>query len=143
MKKTILVFLAAMLLALTSVGTLADDGIETLPPTDDNSAIQPAPQPEDYIQKLPMMIDCGPGQAIVDVINRHGEIPFANFEIFIQIPGGQILRQPGTMFVNTSTGSWSLLAWFPESETACIVQNGITMTPAGRTSAILTNYLTS
>ena len=132
MKKTILVFLAAMLLALTSVGTVFAE--TDIPPTDDDSAIQPAPQPEDYIQKLPMMIDCGPGPAVVEVINRHGEIPFANFEIFIQIPGGQILRQPGTMFVNTSTGSWSLIAWFPESETACIVQNGVTMTPAGRTS---------
>mgnify|MGYP001449233820 CR=1 FL=1 len=137
MKKTILVFLAAMLLALTSVGTLAQD----VPPTD--NPIQPAPETtEDMIKQLPVMVDCGPGQPIVDIINRHSEIPFANFELFLRIPNGQILRQPATMFVNTSTGSWSIVAWFPESETACIVQSGVTMTPAGRTSISSYNLLT-
>ena len=92
------------------------------------------------IKQLPIMVDCGPGQPIVDIINRHGEIPFANFELFLRIPNGQILRQPATMFVNSQTGSWSIVAWFPESETACIVQSGISLSPAGRTS---TNYLTS
>jgi hypothetical protein len=80
------------------------------------------------------MIDCGPGKSIVEVIMRHNEIPFANFEVFLQIPSGQILRQPGTMFVNQSTKSWTIVAWFPESESACIVQSGIGLDPAGRTS---------
>tara|TARA_B100001287_G_scaffold177911_1_gene150000 strand:+ start:2844 stop:3239 length:396 start_codon:yes stop_codon:yes gene_type:complete len=128
MNKTLLVFLATLFLALTSVGTLAQD----VPPTD--NPIQPAPEAEALIQKLPLMIDCGPGQAIVDVITRHNEIPFANFEVFLQIPSGQILRQPGTMFVNQANGSWSIIAWFPEEESACIVQSGIGLSPAGRTS---------
>ena len=142
MNKLLLVFLATQFLAQTSDGTMANQSPETVPPTDYNSAIQPAPEPtpEDMIKQLPIMVDCGPGQPIVDIINRHGEIPFANFELFLRIPNGQILRQPATMFVNSQTGSWSIVAWFPESETACIVQSGISLSPAGRTS---TNYLTS
>ncbi len=135
MKKTLIVFLATLFLAISSPASMIGALAQEASPDDDNSTITPAPDDaEALMQKLPLMIDCGPGKSIVEVIMRHNEIPFANFEVFLQIPSGQILRQPGTMFVNQSTKSWTIVAWFPESESACIVQSGIGLDPAGRTS---------
>ena len=133
MNKLLLVFLATLFLALTSVGTLANQSPETVPPTDDNSAIQPAPEPspEDMIKQLPIMVDCGIKEAIFDVLRKYGEVPVISMEVIIATPSSGILRQPGMLFMNPDKSTWSLIADFPETGGACIVQNGVNIEAVG------------
>jgi hypothetical protein len=76
------------------------------------------------------MVDCSSAEIVRSMLTKYEEVPFAKFTVMIQIPNGQILQQPGTMFVNPKNGSWSIVALFPESNMACILQNGAYFSPA-------------
>ena len=90
----------------------------------------PPTEPGGNFTKLPTMVDCSSAEIVRSMLTKYEEVPFAKFTVMIQIPGGQILQQPGTMFVNPKNGSWSIVALFPESNMACILQNGAYFSPA-------------
>jgi|MDTC01.2.fsa_nt_gb hypothetical protein len=109
--------------------------------TDEEDNVNPTPTPElgpqpeaGPFQKLPMLIDCSSAEATLDMIKRYEEVPFLQMEVSIQIPGGSILKQPGVMFMNTRTLTWTLVALFPETNGACVLQNGIGITPVNPNS---------
>lgn len=102
----------AILVSFISVTALAEH--ETQPE---------APQASPF-NKLPIMVDCGVQEAIFDVLRKYGEVPVLSMEVIIATPSSGILRQPGMLFMNPDKSTWSLIAYFPETGGACIVQNG-------------------
>lgn len=87
-------------------------------------------EPSGAFTKLPSIVDCSSAETVRSLLDKYNEIPFAKFTVIVQIPNGQILQQPGSMFVNPVTGSWSIVALFPENGMACIVQGGTYFAPA-------------
>ncbi|MAZ97343.1 MAG: hypothetical protein CMP53_07470 [Flavobacteriales bacterium] len=93
-------------------------------PTDPNAYKMPG------MMKLPTYIDCGPYNEILAIVQgQNGEMPFALFESFIQIPNGQLLKGPAALYVNRETGSWSVVVEI-ESAGLCITQFGGRFGPA-------------
>tara|TARA_B110000444_G_scaffold81181_1_gene76746 strand:- start:2879 stop:3286 length:408 start_codon:yes stop_codon:yes gene_type:complete len=94
------------------------------------------PDPKDYkmpgMMKLPTFIDCGPYNEILGIVQgQYGEEPFAIFETFIQIPNGQIVTGPSALYVNTETGTWSVVVEI-QSSGLCIVNMGKNFGPASK-----------
>ena len=81
------------------------------------------------------MIDCGIKENIFEVLRRYNEEPVLSMEVIIQTPNSGILRQPGMLFMNRDKSTWSLVAYFPETGGACIVQNGINIAAVQRPSS--------
>jgi hypothetical protein len=92
------------------------------------------PDPKEYkmpgMMKLPTFIDCGPYDAILGIVQgQYGEMPFAIFESFIQIPNGKIITGPAALYANQETGTWSIVVEI-ESSGLCIVNMGKNFGPA-------------
>ena len=113
----------AILVSFISVTALAEH--ENTQPT------QPeAPQVSPF-NKLPIMVDCGSQAAVFDVLRKYGEQPVLSLEVLIMTPGGQVLKHPRMLFMNPDKSTWSLIADFPETGGACIVQNGVNIEAVG------------
>lgn len=127
-------FLAILFLVSTiSFGALASTSEDVNPTPTPQPELGPQPEAGPF-QKLPMLIDCSSAEATLDMIKRYEEVPFLQMEVSIQIPGGTILKQPGVMFMNTRTLTWTLVALFPETNGACVLQNGIGINPVNPNS---------
>jgi len=66
--------------------------------------------------KLPTFIDCGSSENINKLIERHGEIPFAEMNGAITIPPGNRMLQGKTiLYINPQTGAYSMVMEIPQN----------------------------
>ena len=115
--------LTAILLSILSVTAMAEH--ENTP--------TPAPEQEQNpsaFMKLPILTDCGSMDAVMGTITKYKEQPLANMIVFVPIPDGRELQQPGVMALNPVSKTWSIIALFPETNSACIVVTGLELNPA-------------
>jgi|TARA_B100001057_G_scaffold315339_1_gene315448 hypothetical protein len=122
----------AFLVSFLSVTALAEHENQPTTPTPEVTPDDRFNQP---FNKLPIMIDCGIKENIFEVLRRYNEEPVLSMEVIIQTPNSGILRQPGMLFMNRDKSTWSLVAYFPETGGACIVQNGINIAAVQRPSS--------
>ena len=85
------------------------------------------PSVEQFISRLPIMVDCGPPMIMMpDIVNKYGEQPFATMDVNFRTPTGQVLSGKGTITVNAETGSWSYIVGFEDTkaENICFFLSG-------------------
>lgn len=98
-----------------------------------------AQEQKNQIFKLPTFIDCGTAEAIDKIIGNHNEIPFAGGDIAVIIPpGNQMIQGPMTMYIDPSSGSYTItMTLEPRKEwpnpfnlEKCIISYGKNFKPA-------------
>jgi hypothetical protein len=109
--------------------------------TTNNNEVKPeTPTPQTRqgppIMHLPSIIDCSAPQNIQEIVQgQFGEIPFVNGGTVIKRPDGVIMPALMTLYVNMETGTYSLIAKFPEVSLWCIINSGGNFKPAVREKA--------
>ena len=116
--------LIAILLSFFSVTAFAEHENQPTPRPEQ------APQEPSAFMKLPILTDCGSMDAVMGTITKYKEQPLANMVVFVPIPDGRILQQPGVMALNPVSKTWSIIALFPETNSACILVTGLELNPA-------------
>ena len=66
----------------------------------------------------------------MDIINRYQEVPFLQGETVIKRPDGVLMSAGMTMFLNASTGTYSMVAMFPGNVFWCIINSGGKVVPS-------------
>tara|TARA_B100001057_G_scaffold5611_1_gene5128 strand:+ start:2122 stop:2553 length:432 start_codon:yes stop_codon:yes gene_type:complete len=119
---------AGALATLTS--TPQDDKGRTETPELEVPKVDPLePQvPQVYI--LPSLIDCGPPVVVSSIINRYQELPFLRGETVIKRPDGVLMQAGMTMYLNATTGTYSVVAEFPGNVFWCIINSGGKVVPS-------------
>jgi hypothetical protein len=80
---------------------------------------------------LPSIIDCSSPQNILSLVQgKFKEIPFVNGGTVVKRPDGVIMPALMTLYVNMETGTYSLVAKFPEVSLWCIINSGGNFKPA-------------
>ncbi len=92
---------------------------------------------EEPLQYLPIMIQCGPADKMLGVILDHNEEPLITGLFSLILPNGQVLTQPGAVYMNPETGSVSIVVGFAESKKLCQILNGGNFIPAARPGSYL------
>ena len=106
--------------------------------TTNNNEVKPeTPTPQTRqgppIMHLPSIIDCSAPQNIQEIVQgQFGEIPFVNGCTVVKRPDGVIMPALMTLYVNMETGTYSLIAKFPEVSLWCIINSGGNFKPAVR-----------
>lgn len=80
--------------------------------------------------KLPTLIDCGPPESAIALIEKFGEVPIAQANSYVQKPNGKIM--PGVMafYANTETYSYTVVVKLQlDVELWCIVNSGADFQP--------------
>jgi hypothetical protein len=91
----------------------------------------PAPQTKPSVMHLPSIIDCGRPESIQElVVGQFQELPFVNGGTVVKRPDGVIMPALMTIYVNLETGTYSLVAKFPEVGLWCIINSGGNFKPA-------------
>ena len=85
---------------------------------------------------LPIMIQCGPSEKMLEVLKDYEEQPFLTGNISFTIPSGQVMSQPGAVYLNPTTGSMSVVVAFAESNAICHILNGMEFGPAVQQSKV-------
>ena len=85
---------------------------------------------------LPIMIQCGPSEKMLEVLKDYEEQPFLTGNISFTIPSGQVMSQPGAVYLNPKTGSMSVVVAFAESNAICHILNGMALGPAVQQSNV-------
>ena len=117
MKKTIQGLLLGLLLVLVNFTSPA------------LSEEQPQQQPG--VSSLPVMVQCGSAATIMrSMTGEFNEVPFAKMLVSFTAPSGQQLSGWGTIWVNATTGSWSYVVSFPDSDNVCYFLGGKDFGPA-------------
>lgn len=104
--------------------------------TPNNNEVKPeTPNPQTRqgppIMHLPSIIDCSAPQNIQEIVQgQFGEIPFVNGGTVVKRPDGVIMPALMTLYVNMETGTYSLIAKFPEVSLWCIINSGGNFKPA-------------
>jgi len=104
--------------------------------TPNNNEVKPeTPTPQTRqgppIMHLPSIIDCSAPQNIQEIVQgQFGEIPFVNGGTVVKRPDGVIMPALMTLYVNMETGTYSLIAKFPEVSLWCIINSGGNFKPA-------------
>ncbi len=107
---------ATLLFILLSVTVHAN------PQTEENE-IPPSEQQVPQVYYLPAIVDCGRTEDIYSIIQRFGEIPFIEGDTMVKRPDGVVMPAKMAMYLNSSTGTYSLVAKFPD-EFWCILNSG-------------------
>ena len=134
MLKLLTVLIFVMFSTVSNAGALAT---LTNTPQDDNNKTEepglevPKPQPQlPQVYILPSLIDCGPPPVVMDLINRYQEVPFLQGETVIKRPDGVLMAAFMTMYLNASTGTYSIVAKFPGNVMWCIINSGGKVVPS-------------
>ena len=133
----LLMILSLVVVSFASIS--ANAGFISATPTN-NEAKPGTPTPETRqgppIMHLPSIIDCSAPQNIQEIVQgQFGEIPFVNGGTVVKRPDGVIMPALMTLYVNMETGTYSLIAKFPEVSLWCIINSGGNFTPAVREKA--------
>jgi hypothetical protein len=59
--------------------------------------------------QLPILLDCGPIQAISELLVEYREIPIAQANVMWQLPSGQLLEGPMTIFAHPTNFTISIV----------------------------------
>ena len=95
------------------------------------------PKAEEKLQYLPIMIQCGPADKMLGVLADHNEDPLITGLFSLILPNGQLITQPGAVYMNPETGSVSVVVGFAESKKLCQILNGGNIVPAARPGSYL------
>ena len=95
------------------------------------------PKAEEKLQYLPIMIQCGPADKMLGVLADHNEVPLFTGLFSLILPNGQLITQPGAVYMNPETGSVSVVVGFAESKKLCQILNGGNFVPAARPGSYL------
>ena len=95
------------------------------------------PKAEEKLQYLPIMIQCGPADKMLGVLADHNEDPLITGLFSLILPNGQLITQPGAVYMNPETGSVSVVVGFAESKKLCQILNGGNFVPAARPGTYL------
>lgn len=118
-KKAIQVLLLGFLLVFVNLTTPA------------LSQEQPQTQEDTSVVTLPVMVQCGLKETIMEsIVLKYNELPFAKMLVSFTVPSGQLLSGYGTIWVNASTGSWSYVVTFPDNDRVCYFFGGKDFGPA-------------
>ena len=113
MLKSISWWIIFVLIFLLATGTIAQEN-ESKPEND--KQFQYDPRMFEQMFRLPSLIDCGPPNKVIEMLQKYGEEPLAQGKTFVTRPDGMLQPGPFTFFVNAKTGSWSLVVQFtPEA----------------------------
>ena len=88
------------------------------------------PQDDERLQYLPIMIQCGNAEKMIGVLEDHDEQPFITGQFSVILPSGQVITQPGAVYMNPQTGTVSVVIAFAESKKVCHILNGSEFGPA-------------
>ena len=115
----------AGIISATSNLHTTEDNVKPETPTPQTQPNKPT------IMHLPSMIDCSSPQSITQIVQgQFGEVPFVNGGTVIKRPDGVIMPTLMTLYVNIDTGTYSLVAKFPDAGFWCIVNSGGNFKPA-------------
>ena len=91
----------------------------------------PALSQEQQTIDLPIMVKCGPEADIMKpIFGEYQELPFAKMLVSFMTPNGQLLSGYGTIWANATTGTWSYIVDFPDSDRVCYFIGGREFGPA-------------
>lgn len=97
-------------------------------PTDDKPII---PAPEDKPkQYLPIMIQCDAADKSLEIMEKFNEEPFITGIFQLVLPSGQVIQQPGAVYMNPAKGTVSVVVGFTEAGKICHILNGSEFGPA-------------
>tara|TARA_B100000676_G_C18022445_1_gene813491 strand:- start:578 stop:1006 length:429 start_codon:yes stop_codon:yes gene_type:complete len=122
--------LVAILVSMLSLASAQAMAVDHDSNEGEGPVVPQTPDAPSAFMKLPVLTDCSSMDIVLGVISRYEEVPLADLRVFVQIPDGRILDQPGMFTANPKTGTWSIVALFPETQSACIMQNGGGMAPS-------------
>tara|TARA_B100000900_G_scaffold225408_1_gene191324 strand:+ start:1989 stop:2414 length:426 start_codon:yes stop_codon:yes gene_type:complete len=133
----LLMILSLVVVSFASISNYAGAGIisATNSTTEDNIKPEmPSPQQRPKgpsVMHLPSIIDCSAPQNILEiVVGQFNEQPFVNGGTVVKRPDGVIMPALMTLYVNMQTGTYSLVAKFPEVSLWCIINSGGDFKPA-------------
>jgi len=133
----LLMILSLVAVSFASINNYANAGfISATNNTTENNVKPETPNPQERpegpsIMHLPAIIDCSAPQNILEIVQgQFGEIPFVNGGTVVKRPDGVIMPALMTLYVNMQTGTYSLIAKFPEVSLWCIINSGGNFKPA-------------
>jgi len=127
--KTNIIFALMLFVATATASMIPSVNLQAIEPevTTPEELLPETPSVEQFISRLPIMVDCGPPMIMMpDIVNKYGEQPFATMDVNFRTPTGQVLSGKGTITVNAETGSWSYIVGFEDTkaENICFFLSG-------------------
>jgi|MDTC01.2.fsa_nt_gb hypothetical protein len=127
--KTNIIFALMLFVATATASMIPSVNLRAIEPevTTPEELLPETPSVEQFISRLPIMVDCGPPMIMMpDIVNKYGEQPFATMDVNFRTPTGQVLSGKGTITVNAETGSWSYIVGFEDTkaENICFFLSG-------------------
>ena len=127
--KTNIIFALMLFVATATASMIPSVNLRAIEPevTTPEELLPETPSVEQFISRLPIMVDCGPPMIMMpDIVNKYGEQPFATMDVNFRTPTGQVLSGKGTITVNAETGSLSYIVGFEDTkaENICFFLSG-------------------